>query len=155
MIRPIALALLLAACGAAETRPEASAAEVWVNPASPLYEAQQAWALPLPYEPSIVLDAGTGPEVAELCGFPGGDAAACLEQGTRTLLVAGDRPDRIKSALRHEFGHLYLTGSGRVHIDDPRCHDDSATEYGDFVMCAYSRTDGELQPEDFEFLLAR
>lgn len=157
MTRWIALAALAAVgCAGVSDAPTSTPVNtVWLDESSPLYEAQQAWGMPLPFAPTVVLDAGTGPEVAELCGFPGGNAAACLMQGTETLLVAGDRPDRVESALRHELGHIYLTGTGRVHIEDARCHDDSDSVYGEFVMCAYSRTDAELQPEDFDFVLGR
>jgi len=155
----VAAAILGLACGAPVEPNEAPAPapSVWLDESSPLFAAQQAWGMPLPWEPEVVLDFGTREEIAVECGYPGAHPSACTQPSMgRILFATGETPERLAAAKEHELGHI-LAGSEHGHIVDPvGCPEPTGgpgDRQGDYIMCTYGKVVPGLTDADFTFVL--
>lgn len=125
--------------------------QVWLDESSPLYEAQEAWGMPLPWAPEVVMDFGTREDLGVYCGHPGSSPTGC-GLGHQVLFATGETPERLAVSKLHEMGHI-LAGAERGHIEDAEhCPDNRR---GDFLMCTYSRLVAEPTDADFAFVLGQ
>lgn len=156
-------ALLLALTGCAVGSPRDSAAPenaYWVEPSSPLYEAQQTWGLPLPDGAALVALPAEA-FLANCTALEGYECPATIlgvtDQAGHRILIRNDASAQdVRFTVLHEMGHL-LRGNGG-HIDAPECG--VGSEPGAYVMCAHGRSNAdntvyipEPTPEDFDFVL--
>lgn len=119
---------------------------IWFDSSSPFYAAQQAWGLPAPSEPELVVEYAN--LVQRDCHVNTGyTALGCLTQDGRIIIQPLNAPTT-RAVLLHEVGHL-LVGPG--HIDSNGPVDGCALGDGyksSFVMCTYGSLSDELTPRD-------
>ena len=121
-MRPILLALaLLTACAPEASTPDVAPTPraVWVDAAHPLYHAQAAWGLPLPFAPTVAELPGEDTNAAcDVFDAPAGVGAHACVRG-ETIYLRAELPAELKArALVHELGHVY---AGPDHIEGAEC----------------------------------
>lgn len=145
-------ALALMGCGVYEEAPPTDApnwsTQVWLAPESPGYAAQQAWGLPLPWQPEfVVADEAT---LQAQCGIApdSGAVGGCTDLDGHTVWLWADMdPALWEPTVLHEIGHVI---SKRGHIESPACgerNDDST-----YVMCTFGAVTDAPTETDFEWV---
>lgn len=152
MARLALVAALLAACAAPMA--ETGAAETWLEPTDALYEAQQAWGLPVAegtHLEVLPVDAYLA-RCAELEGeMCSPRSLEVVDHQSKTILVRDDlTAEQLRFVKIHALGHLLRGGGGHLECDGPGGH----------VMCVNGRVNAantayvpELTPADFDFVL--
>lgn len=141
---------MFAACAPESATP----CDVWLPESHPLYEAQQAWGLPLPFAPKYVEISKA--QIGNVCGYPGQALLGCSEWQSQIVYVQeGVSSEALAETKLHELGHFIATAHVPYAVHLPVSDECPAEHRGQHVMCAGGLADrsGGLTDADFDFVL--